>query len=69
MSTKSKTTNKRTKPSSVLTQEEAVEAREAFDLFDPERSGSVALNDLPAALQAVGLDASSETIRSMTVES
>lgn len=47
----------------VLTREEAVEAREAFDLFDPTRSATLAVTDLPAALQALGIDTKLDDIK------
>lgn len=46
-----------------LSQEEVVEAREAFDLVDQAHQGAVAVSEVPVALRALGIvDASSDEI-------
>jgi hypothetical protein len=52
---KSVTMSSSKKTSKVITHHEAVEAREAFDAQDPLHSGSVAIANLPAALQSMRL--------------
>ena len=51
-----------------LTEEQKKEVREAFDLFDPEGTGTVHAKELKFAMEALGFDAKKEEIERMLVD-
>jgi calmodulin len=62
-SSKAKSTAAVKKEAAKLSQEEVVEAREAFDLVDQAHEGVVPVSELPVALRALGIvDATSAEI-------
>ena len=48
-----------------LSEDEIVEIKEAFDLFDPEKTGLVAPKDLREAISALGYELKNQTIFQM----
>ena len=48
-----------------LSEHEIIEIKDAFDLFDADKSGSIDPRELKMALEALGLEAKSETIYQM----
>ncbi|CAK9234678.1 unnamed protein product [Sphagnum troendelagicum] len=48
-----------------LTDEQKQEIREAFDLFDTDRSGSIDANELKVAMRALGFESKKEDIKKM----
>eukprot|EP01050_Picozoa_sp_SAG11_P007855 SAG11_NODE_666_length_7841_cov_24.388272_9_plen_153_part_00 len=51
-----------------LTEEQKQEIREAFDLFDTDKSGSIDYHELKVAIRALGFDIKKEEVRRIIVE-
>lgn len=49
-------------PKTPLTEDQQLEIREAFDIFDSNKSGSIDRHELRVALRAMGFDASKDEI-------
>ena len=49
-------------PRAELTQDQQLEIREAFDIFDSDKSGSIDRHELRVALRAMGFDASKSEV-------
>ena len=48
-----------------LTEEEVLEIKEAFDLFDTDHSGEIDTGELKQALSNLGIDAKNQTLQNM----
>lgn len=48
-----------------LTEDEVNEIKEAFDLFDSDKSGSIDTEELKNALRSLGIDAKNQTLTNM----
>jgi len=48
-----------------LTEEQVEECREAFEMFDMDRSGSIDVRELKAAIKALGMDVSADELKKM----
>lgn len=48
-----------------LTEEQVDECREAFEMFDMDRSGSIDLRELKAAIRALGMNVSADELKQM----
>ena len=48
-----------------LTEDEVLEIREAFDLFDTDKSGEIDVNELKQALMNLGIDTKNQTLQNM----
>lgn len=48
-----------------LTEDEVLEIKEAFDLFDADKSGTIDTEELKQALQNLGIDAKNQTLQNM----
>lgn len=51
-----------------LTEDEVLEIKEAFDLFDTDKSGQIDTNELKKALQQLGIDAKNQTLQNMLAD-
>ena len=51
-----------------LTADEVIEIKEAFDLFDSDKSGQIDTNELKQALQNLGIDAKNQTLQNMLAD-
>ncbi len=51
-----------------LTEEEVMEIKEAFDLFDNDKSGTIDTNELKQALKNLGIDAKNQTLTNMMAD-
>ena len=58
----------RTRAAAGLHEEELAELREAFALFDADKSGTISAAELKAALQALGVEAKHATIAHMIAD-
>lgn len=63
----SKTTefNPKTYEKNGLTEDEVMEIKEAFDLFDTDKSGEIDTDELKQALSNLGIDAKNQTLQNM----
>ena len=48
-----------------LTEDEVLEIKEAFDLFDSDKSGEIDTSELKQALNNLGIDAKNQTLQNM----
>ena len=48
-----------------LTEDEVLEIKEAFDLFDSDKSGEIDTSELKEALKGLGIDAKNQTLQNM----
>src|SRR4051812_42467031 len=48
-----------------LTEDEVMEIKEAFDLFDNDKSGEIDTEELKQALKNLGIDAKNQTLQNM----
>ena len=46
-----------------LTEDEVLEIKEAFDLFDTDKSGEIDVNELKQALMNLGIDTKNQTLQ------
>lgn len=53
------------KGAKALTEEQVDECREAFEMFDMDRSGSIDLRELKAAIRALGMNVSADELKQM----
>ena len=51
-----------------LTEDEVMEIKEAFDLFDSDKSGQIDTEELKAALKNLGIDAKNQTLANMMAD-
>jgi len=51
-----------------LTEDEVLEIKEAFDLFDGDKSGEIDTDELKAALKNLGIDAKNQTLANMMTD-
>lgn len=51
-----------------LTEDEVLEIKEAFDLFDSDKSGQIDVEELKAALKNLGIDAKNQTLSNMMAD-
>ena len=51
-----------------LTEDEVMEIKEAFDLFDTDKSGEIDVGELKQALQNLGIDAKNQTLQNMLAD-
>jgi centrin-1 len=51
-----------------LTEDEVLEIKEAFDLFDTDGSGTISTEELRKALQNLGIDAKNQTLLNMMAD-
>jgi centrin-1 len=51
-----------------LTEEEVLEIKEAFDLFDNDKSGEIDTDELKQALKNLGIDAKNQTLQNMMTD-
>ena len=51
-----------------LTEDEVMEIKEAFDLFDSDRSGEIDTEELKQALKNLGIDAKNQTLSNMMAD-
>ena len=51
-----------------LTEDEVMEIKEAFDLFDSDKSGQIDTEELKAALKNLGIDAKNQTLTNMMAD-
>ena len=58
----------RRRPRVELTEEQKQEIREAFDLFDTDKSGSIDYHELKVAIRALGFDIKKEEVRRIMSE-
>lgn len=69
---KKKPDNKKFDPSQFVragvTEEEVVEIKEAFDLFDMDLGGSIDPKELQAAMKSLGFEAKNQTIYKMIAD-
>jgi centrin-3 len=58
----------RRRPRIEMTEEQKQEIREAFDLFDTDKSGSIDYHELKVAIRALGFDVKKEEVRRILAE-
>ena len=58
----------RRRPRVELTEEQKQEIREAFDLFDTDKTGSIDYHELKVAIRALGFDIKKEEVRRIMAE-
>ena len=51
-----------------LTEDEVLEIKEAFDLFDGDKSGEIDTEELKQALKNLGIDAKNQTLQNMMAD-
>jgi len=51
-----------------LTEDEVLEIKEAFDLFDSDKSGQIDTEELKQALKNLGIDAKNQTLNNMMAD-
>ena len=51
-----------------LTEDEVMEIKEAFDLFDSDKSGEIDTDELKQALKNLGIDAKNQTLSNMMAD-
>lgn len=51
-----------------LTEDEVMEIKEAFDLFDSDKSGEIDTDELKQALKNLGIDAKNQTLANMMAD-
>ena len=51
-----------------LTEDEVLEIREAFDLFDTDHSGEIDVGELKQALMNLGIDTKNQTLQNMLAD-
>ena len=51
-----------------LTEDEVMEIKEAFDLFDSDKSGEIDVEELKNALKNLGIDAKNQTLANMMAD-
>lgn len=51
-----------------LTEDEVLEIKEAFDLFDSDKSGEIDTEELKQALKNLGIDAKNQTLQNMMAD-
>jgi len=51
-----------------LTEDEVLEIKEAFDLFDSDKSGQIDTDELKSALKNLGIDAKNQTLTNMMAD-
>ena len=51
-----------------LTEDEVMEIKEAFDLFDTDKSGQIDTEELRQALNSLGIDTNNQTLKSMIAD-
>ena len=51
-----------------LTEDEVMEIKEAFDLFDTDKSGEIDVGELKQALTNLGIDAKNQTLQNMLAD-
>lgn len=51
-----------------LTEDEVMEIKEAFDLFDNDKSGEIDTEELKQALKNLGIDAKNQTLQNMMAD-
>jgi Ca2+-binding EF-hand superfamily protein len=51
-----------------LTEDEVLEIKEAFDLFDNDKSGQIDVEELKTALKNLGIDAKNQTLSNMMAD-
>ena len=51
-----------------LTEDEVLEIREAFDLFDTDHSGEIDVAELKQALMNLGIDTKNQTLQNMLAD-
>ena len=51
-----------------LTEDEVMEIKEAFDLFDTDKSGEIDVNELKKALTNLGIDAKNQNLQNMLAD-
>lgn len=51
-----------------LTEDEVLEIKEAFDLFDNDKSGEIDIEELKQALKNLGIDAKNQTLQNMMTD-
>lgn len=51
-----------------LTEDEVMEIKEAFDLFDTDKSGEIDVEELKNALKNLGIDAKNQTLANMMAD-
>ena len=51
-----------------LTEDEVMEIKEAFDLFDSDKSGQIDVEELKNALKNLGIDAKNQTLANMMAD-
>ena len=51
-----------------LTEDEVLEIKEAFDLFDTDKTGEIDTNELKQALSNLGIDARNQTLANMMAD-
>ena len=51
-----------------LTEDEVLEIKEAFDLFDTDKSGEIDVNELKQALMNLGIDTKNQTLQNMLAD-
>ena len=51
-----------------LTEDEVLEIKEAFDLFDTDKSGEIDVNELKQALLNLGIDTKNQTLQNMLAD-
>lgn len=66
--TKSTTFNVKQYERSGLTEDEILEIKEAFDLFDTDKSGQIDTNELKNALNQLGIEAKNQTLQSILAD-
>lgn len=57
--------NPKTYEKNGLTEDEVMEIKEAFDLFDTDKSGEIDTDELKQALSNLGIDAKNQTLQNM----
>ena len=51
-----------------MTEDEVMEIKEAFDLFDSDKSGEIDTDELKQALKNLGIDAKNQTLANMMAD-
>ena len=65
VATKQETFNPKNYEKNGLTEDEVIEIKEAFDLFDSDHSGTIDTEELKQALSNLGIDAKNQTLQNM----
>ena len=65
VTTKQETFNPKSYVKNGLTEDEVMEIKEAFDLFDTDHSGEIDTSELKQALSNLGIDAKHQTLQNM----